>query len=160
MSRIQGDKQMHAKGKAMAKGFTLVEILIVVVILGILAAIVVPQFTNAANEARTGNISTQVSTLENQLELYAAQNNGSYPTVAELADDWEVMLDGDYIKELPSNPFDGTSAVTTWDSDGISGQSIVYEDATGGWLYDATTGNIAASTSIDDPNAADDDDDG
>ena len=80
---------MHAMRKTMAKGFTLVEILIVVVILGILAAIVVPQFTNAANEARMGNIRTQTSTLENQIELYAAQNSGAYPTLAELQDDWD-----------------------------------------------------------------------
>ena len=139
---------MHATRKTVAKGFTLVEILIVVVILGILAAIVVPQFTNAANEARTGNIATQVSTMENQLELYAAQNNGAYPTVAELQADWAVMIDGDYLKELPINPFDNTSAVSAWDSTGVSDQAIIYEDATGGWLYDATTGNIAASTSI------------
>ena len=39
-----------------AKGFTLVEILIVVVILGILAAIVVPQFTNATQDAQGGNL--------------------------------------------------------------------------------------------------------
>mgnify|MGYP003124257298 FL=1 len=142
---------MHATRKTMAKGFTLVEILIVVVILGILAAIVVPQFTNAANEARTGNIATQVSTIENQLELYAAQNNGTYPTVAELAADWAVMIDGDYLKELPVHPFDSTSDVAAWDSDGVSDQAIIYEDATGGWLYDPDTGNIAASTTIEAP---------
>lgn len=141
---------MYANRKSMAKGFTLVEILIVVVILGILAAIVVPQFTNAANEARTGNISTQVSTIENQLELYAAQNNGTYPTVAELnaaADNgdlgWSVMLDGDYLKELPINPFSNTFEVTAWDSDGESSESILYDDSTG-WHYDEDTGNIAA----------------
>ena len=62
-----------------AGAFTLVEILIVVVILGILAAIVVPQFTSAADEARGGNVQTQISTLETQLELWAARNNGAYP---------------------------------------------------------------------------------
>ena len=65
--------------RSIRKAFTLVEILIVVVILGILAAIVVPQFTNAANEARGGNIDTQESTIQNQLELFAARNNGTYP---------------------------------------------------------------------------------
>ncbi len=69
---------MQAMRNTVAKGFTLVEILIVVVILGILAAIVVPQFTNAANDARQGNVETQTSTLQNQIELFAAQNSGAY----------------------------------------------------------------------------------
>lgn len=138
---------MHATRKTMAKGFTLVEILIVVVILGILAAIVVPQFTNAANEARVGNIATQVSTMENQIELYAAQHNGSYPTLAELQAAWAVMIDGNYLKELPINPFSNSSAVTAWDSTGVSNDAIIYDDGTG-WLYDAATGNIAASAPI------------
>ena len=45
------------------RAFTLVEILIVVVILGILAAIVVPQFTNASTEAQAGNCATQLQTI-------------------------------------------------------------------------------------------------
>jgi len=146
---------MQAMRNTVAKGFTLVEILIVVVILGILAAIVVPQFTNAANDARRGNVATQVSTLENQLELYAAQNNGTYPTVAELnatatngETGWSVMIDGNFIKELPVNPFDGTWAVTAWDSTasaGLSSQSVLADDSTG-WNYDPDTGNIAAGS--------------
>ena len=142
---------MHAN-RTKAKGFTLVEILIVVVILGILAAIVVPQFTNAANEARVGNIATQVSTIENQIELYAAQNNGSYPDLA--TDGWGAvgtagtMIGDGYLKEVPVNPFDGTSTIGAWPAGTDTSASIVYGDATGGWLYDITTGNIAASTSI------------
>lgn len=135
---------MHAN-RTKAGGFTLVEILIVVVILGILAAIVVPQFTNAANEARVGNIATQVSTIENQLELYAAQHNGIYPTLAEVNDDWSVMVDGDYLKEVPVNPFNNASDAITWDSTDVSNSSVLYDGLATGWNYDAATGNISAS---------------
>ncbi len=49
-------------------GFTLIEILIVVVILGILAAIVIPQFTDAAAEASRSNLQSQLQTLRSQLD--------------------------------------------------------------------------------------------
>jgi prepilin-type N-terminal cleavage/methylation domain-containing protein len=106
------------------RGFTLVEILIVVVILGILAAIVVPQFTNAANDARDGNIATQESTLQNQVELFQARE-GAYPDFD--ADGWDTMIAGGYIKEAPVNPYNGLSAV------GAAGDDDI------GWEWDGDT---------------------
>lgn len=137
---------MQAMRNTVAKGFTLVEILIVVVILGILAAIVVPQFTNAANDARQGNVETQGSTLQNQLELYAAQNNGTYPTVAQLDDDWAVMIDGNYIKDIPVNPFGGGSGVTAMTATTAAAADTEADASTAtGWIYNATTGLIRAA---------------
>ena len=54
--------------KQVARGFTLVEILIVVVILGILAAIVIPQFTNASETAKASSLAAQLQTIRSQLE--------------------------------------------------------------------------------------------
>jgi len=56
------------------RGFTLVEILIVVVILGILAAIVIPQFTEASTEARESSLVSDLQSLRSQIELYKAQH--------------------------------------------------------------------------------------
>src|SRR5436309_9017054 len=61
------------------RGFTLVEILIVVIILGILAAIVIPQFTNASNDARKGNVLAQLQTLRAQIQLYKLQHKDNPP---------------------------------------------------------------------------------
>ena len=60
------------------RAFTLIEILIVVVILGILAAVVVPQFTNAADDANDAAVRSQLQTMRGQIELYRAQQ-GSDP---------------------------------------------------------------------------------
>ena len=145
---------MQAMRNTVAKGFTLVEILIVVVILGILAAIVVPQFTNAANDARQGNVATQGSTLQNQLELYAAQNSGVYPTVAQLnavaADGqlgWSVMIDGNYIKEAPVNPFGGLILVTVSNvaNGALADAEANAGNGTQGWYYNPANGRIRAS---------------
>ena len=62
------------------KGFTLVEILIVVVILGILAAIVIPQFTDASTQAKESSLSADLQTVRSQIQLYKIQHGDQDPT--------------------------------------------------------------------------------
>jgi general secretion pathway protein G len=111
------------------KAFTLVEILIVVVILGILAAIVVPQFTRATQEAQAGNLQSQLDMLNNQLELWRARHNGYLPTenpaggaaagISLAGYDWQTMIEpdgvdpdsGGYLKSPPVNPINNSSDV-------------------------------------------------
>ncbi len=120
------------------QAFTLVEILIVVVILGILAAIVVPQFTNAANDARAGNLKTQLQTLNNQIELYAARNNGSYP---DLSANWDDLTSGNYLKADPANPAWPTASTNTTvtEVDGADGS------ADAAWVFDTADNTLKAS---------------
>jgi general secretion pathway protein G len=61
------------------RGFTLVEILIVVVILGILAAIVIPQFTQASTEAKTNSLCSDLQSLRSQIELFKCQHTDMPP---------------------------------------------------------------------------------
>ncbi len=60
------------------KGFTLVELLIVVIILGILAAVAIPQFGDSTQEAREETLNTNLATLRSAVELYMA-HHGEYP---------------------------------------------------------------------------------
>ncbi len=124
------------------RGFTLVEILIVVVILGILAAIVIPQFTNASVNAQTSNMDTQLQTIRGALELYSNQHNGVYPNLVTTG--WTPLITktdvagaagtkyGPYLQSGPVNPFTTKSVIVAGTSR-AGGSS-----ATDGWVWDNT----------------------
>lgn len=126
-----------------SKAFTLVEILIVVVILGILAAIVVPQFTNATQDAQKGNMKAQIKSLQNQIELYRAREN-NYPDFT--TDGWgdatagTGMIGKGYIKSAPKNPYNNMTTIGSdpaadgWHWSDTDGDSI--PDSIGAMNYD------------------------
>lgn len=99
------------------KAFTLVEILIVVVILGILAAIVVPQFTNASTEAQAGNVATQLQTIRSQIELFRVRNNGNYPNL--IANQWTELTGADYMRSAPLNPRTRSTTVAAAEAEDV-----------------------------------------
>ncbi len=92
------------------RAFTLIEILIVVVILGILAAIVIPQFTDASEDAMDASVRSQLQTLRSQIELFNIQNPATAYTAAEpVATFWDNLLFGNYLQTEPRNPMQNNS---------------------------------------------------
>jgi general secretion pathway protein G len=120
------------KGEKMKarKGFTLVEILIVVVILGILAAIVIPQFTNASSEAKQASLRSNLQTLRSQIELYKIKNSDTPPTTLA------TLVTAGYIQAVPVNPYNGLATEVT-----TAGGA----DVAAGWSYILATGEVHAS---------------
>ncbi len=131
------------------KGFTLVEILIVVIILGILAAIVIPQFTEASSDARESALATDLQTVRSQLELYKVQHLDDYPVAANFVaqligkTDQDGTLNaagayGPYMQNFPNNPFaDSLNTVEVEaDNAGLGGGSH-------GWHFNTATGRFA-----------------
>ncbi len=148
------------------KGFTLVELIIVITILGIMAAIVIPTFQGNVATAKESASKTNLMTIRTQIELYKLQHNGITPgyvngagapvamvelqligttTVAGQASPSTVpsapFLYGPYLKKIPKNSFNNLStiayvAVATAFSAAVDGTSS-------GWLYKKETGEIA-----------------
>ncbi len=135
------------------KGFTLVEILIVVVILGILAAIVIPQFSEASTEARLNSLQSNLQTMRSQLSLYSIQHNDTAPTshetftaqmTAQTNISGAVGTDfGPYLQSVPRNPF-RAGAVTIAAADG-EGVHWVYA---GGRIYAGRIGLSAEQIAL------------
>ncbi|HQY89100.1 MAG TPA: prepilin-type N-terminal cleavage/methylation domain-containing protein, partial [Tepidisphaeraceae bacterium] len=122
---------MYAARRSKERGFTLVEILIVVIILGILAAIVIPQFTSASTDARQNSTKSLLQTIRSQVELYKLQHNdnlpgdddgGGSPEFDEFWGDLTTRTNaegtgtgttnlGPYLQSTPVNPLNGQTGV-------------------------------------------------
>ncbi len=137
-------------------GFTLVEILIVVVILGILAAIVIPQFSSASEDAKLSSLVSDLQTIRSQIQLYKLQHNNALPGAgtAVFVDAMTKYTDiagalattqapgsgvyGPYLQQMPKNPFDDTATVT-------SGTGTPGAAGSSGWYLNTTTGAFNAN---------------
>ena len=119
-------------------GFTLIEVLIVVLILGILASIVIPQFSNTSRDARRSALSSTVQSVRSQIGMYKLQHGDTLP---DLTTDWSEFLGvtvynarnfGPYMQTAPENSVrDGAISVK-------NGTSIAAGD-TCGFVYDYGT---------------------
>lgn len=145
--------------KHVKKGFTLVELLIVVVIMAVLAATVIPEFSSSTVDAKKNTTVFNLQTLRSQIQTYRAQHGGSPPaTLAKLTvitdkaglelGDTGVgdLIYGPYLTEVPEEAIAGIVTVAT-----STDNPIAVTGTAGGWIYNATTGEIRVNhTDYDD----------
>ena len=142
-------------------GFTLVEILIVVVIMAVLAAVVIPQFTGSADDAKKSTANFNVGAVRSVIQTYRAHHDGGNPGTAtgttlltsltkKSNKDGSIPADGSgtlgpYLVEIPPNPFTNDSTVTV-----VSAQPTSGSVTNKGWAYNPTTGEIWLDSDTDD----------
>ncbi len=145
----------------MRNGFTLIEVLIVVVIMSVLAATIIPQFASSTNDAKASALKYDLHAFRQSIEIYKLQHNGIPPALTAsslpglvlchefIGRQQRCKCDGCHAHvgaihprgALPPNPYDGKTTVS---------QTAVFPPtattAAGGWLYEPTSGQIAANT--------------
>jgi prepilin-type N-terminal cleavage/methylation domain-containing protein len=130
--------------------FTLIEVLIVVVIMAVLAATIIPQFSSSTKDAQENSVKFNAHTMRSQIELYKVHHLGKYPTFADFEEQLTKATNaagavgtgsaypyGPYMDEIPFNPFNSLNTVKD-----VSGSGVVDGDDSTGWQYDEKTGGI------------------
>jgi general secretion pathway protein G len=153
----RGGGRRHLRGPVGggSAGFTLMEILIVVLILGVMAAIVIPQFASASADTKKSSLSASLNTLRTQIEFYMLQHGELPPALT--GSDWSALTDqstyrgetcGPYMTGAPVNQLNGKSDVLVVAADVVGGQAVAATDM--GFIYNPTTGKIWATNTLQD----------
>ncbi len=134
--------------KRQRKGFTLVELAIVIAILGILAVVAIPKYQGMVEEARSAEARAQLGTVRSAIAIYYAKNQGKFPTTISA----DLFADGNIAGvDIGSGPVSAVAVVTAIPSP-VTG-------TTGGWLYQynatpaAGDGRVVINSSATDPAA-------
>ena len=134
------------------KGFTLIEIMVVVAILAILGATVVPLILDRPDQARVVKAKQDIRAIEAALDLYKLDNFNypttdqglealvSPPTIDPVAPNWK---DGGYLKKLPKDPWGREYLfLSPGENSAIDIYTLGRDGAPGGEEYDADIGNF------------------
>ncbi len=133
----QPSLRIKTSRQAKQSGFTLIEIMVVVVIIGILASVVVPRIMDNPDKARTAKAKNDIRALESAMDLYRL-DNFTYPStdegleslVSEPSSSPANWKQGGYIKKLNNDPWGndylydndgGNIAIYTYGADGAEG---------------------------------------
>jgi len=166
----KGGEEKMKKVNRKQKGFTLVELLIVVIVLAVLAGIVIPQFSSSTEDAKESVIMSDLSTMRAAVELYYHQHNSVYPGDVTSSydghatnEEWFVDqltlytdIDGvavavkdathkygPYLKKgIPLNPFNDLDTVEVDDAE--DDLTAATDDGGEGWKFYTMTGQLFA----------------
>jgi general secretion pathway protein G len=124
---------------------TWIEVAIVGVVLAVLAALVVPQFSEAGMDPRARELRSAVQIVQGQVEMYRLQHENQYPSLKQFVEQMTLPTNalgqiattdagslefGPYLRCVPANPYTGTNE--------IAGE----EGGRGAWFYDEKTGEF------------------
>jgi len=138
----------------MEEGFTLIELMIVVAIIGILAAIAIPRFASMLEKSREGSTKGNLGGIKSAASIYYGDTEGRWPTTLDSSTDYAFSR---YLGNIP--PVKVTAAFITG-APSPAGAFITMTTGTGvptagdtGWLYDSNFGNAYVNSTVLDSKA-------
>ncbi len=122
------------------RGFTLIELVIIIVILGILAAVAIPKYQDLSGEAREASARSSLGSLRSAITIYYANQavqtgTATWPSLVDVRTTGTVMA-----QAIPANPYQSNAADSIVDGSGQTKGTVI--GTSGGWAYNPTTGEI------------------
>ncbi len=135
---------MFASKLANRRGFTLIELVIIIVVLGILAAVAIPKYQDMSAQAKDAACRGALGALRSGITIYYANQavttgTAAWPSLAQLGTVGTVMA-----QAIPKNPYQTSTNAPDSIVTGVTKGTIV--GARGGWAYLASTGEIWPNT--------------
>ena len=152
---------MYSAASLARRGFSLIELVIVIVIIGIIGAIAIPRMSRGVETAGDSALSGNLAVLRSAIDLYSTEHGGTFPAAGTITDQLTLYTDdsgatsatkdtthiyGPYLRAVPPLPVGlkkGASTIAAADGAGV------------GWIYVAASGQISANCTDTEKDARD-----